>query len=82
MSEVQNLSSFHRLVGPLLKGRQASGDLSRFGLEDKQIDSFNRDGFLGNIKVLEADQADLLLNELDGLFNPGHPGNSLVSYFR
>ena len=35
MSEVQNLSSFHRLVGPLLKGRQASGDLSRFGLEDK-----------------------------------------------
>ena len=77
MSAIQDLSKAHHLVGNMLKGRQDSGDLSRFCIEDHQLEFFKENGYLSGVKVLEPDQADQLLEELGGLFDPKHPGNSL-----
>ena len=49
MSAIQDLSKAHHLVGNMLKGRQDSGDLSRFCIEDHQLDFFKENGYLSGV---------------------------------
>ena len=77
MSAVQDLSKVHHLAGGMLKGRQDSGDLERFRVTDEQLAFYRENGYLSGVKIFEPDQADQLLEELNGLFDPKHPGNGL-----
>lgn len=77
MSAVQDLSKVHHLASDMLKGRQDSGDLDRFRVTEEQLAFYRENGYLSGVKIFEPDQADQLLQELNSLFDPKHPGNDL-----
>lgn len=54
-----------------------SGGWERFRLTDEQVRFFHENGYLAGIRILDDRQIERLRNDLDALFDPGHPGHRL-----
>ena len=76
-----DLSEKHELVGSLFQVPKRAEDWDRFRLSPEQIEFYLTNGYLAGVRVLSEAQADALLEELEGLIDPSHPGNSLYYEF-
>lgn len=78
---MQDLSEFHYLLTDMFKKQLGEEQWNEYRLTDEQIQFFNENGYLSNIKLLEQEQIDILKAELEQITNASHPGNSLFHEF-
>jgi ectoine hydroxylase-related dioxygenase (phytanoyl-CoA dioxygenase family) len=78
---VVDLSSRHGLVGSFVKLPESRAGWDRYRLTDEQVRFFHETGYLSGIRILSEEQVDTLREELQGLFDPRHPGNGLFHEF-
>ncbi|HLF33901.1 MAG TPA: phytanoyl-CoA dioxygenase family protein [Cyclobacteriaceae bacterium] len=81
MEPVKDLSNVHQLTGNLFKWPESHSDWDRYKLSVDQVNFFNDNGYLPNIKMLEEWQVDRLNEELAQIMDPGHPGHHLFYEF-
>jgi Phytanoyl-CoA dioxygenase (PhyH) len=74
---IKDLSLFHRPISSIFPPVESPEIQKRHALDDEQIESFNAQGYLAGIRILEEEQADILCRELSELTNPLHPGRHL-----
>ena len=72
-----DLSSYHRPIGDLFDAVDGESSPAEYQLDTKQIESFQRDGFLGGIRVLTESQLESLRNALSELIKPEQENNEL-----
>lgn len=77
----RDLASRHELVGNLLRLPQSAEEWERFRLTDEQVAFFDQNGYLAGIQLLTPQQCDVLLEELQELVDPQHPGHHLFYEF-
>ncbi len=76
----QDLSTQHEPVSDLFPAADAH-TAARYRLSNEQLAFFEKNGYLSGIRVLDARQVEALRAELQGLFDPAHPGNRLFYEF-
>jgi ectoine hydroxylase-related dioxygenase (phytanoyl-CoA dioxygenase family) len=76
----KDLSHYHEPVGDLLNDLN-SISWEEYCLTDEQIQHFNEQGYISNIKLLENEQIDQLREELEEIMDPGHPAHALLYEF-
>ncbi len=79
--QVDDLSKYHELVSDLFRLPETAEEWDPYRLTDDQVNFFNEQGYLANIKLLEPWQVDALNNELADLVDPEHPGHELFHEF-
>jgi ectoine hydroxylase-related dioxygenase (phytanoyl-CoA dioxygenase family) len=78
---VEDLSVHHRPVGTLFPVPQTPQQWAVYRLSDEQVSFYRREGYLPGIRILTDAQVDALREELEGLFDPKHPGHGLFSEY-
>jgi len=73
---MRDLATEHGPVGKLFED-QLDADPARFELSANQLRQYEEEGYLAGVRILTEDQCDALCEELAGLADPSHPGNSL-----
>src|SRR5580704_8922636 len=73
----QDLSERQGPVGPFLSRIPPRGEWGRYRLSDEQVEFFHQNGYLKGVRILSDEQVETLRAELQGLFDPTHPANSL-----
>ncbi len=81
MKTPRDLSKIHALVSNLFKWPETKEDWGKYRITQEQIDFFNENGYLDNIKLLEEWQVDALNEELKELMDPEHPSHDLFYEF-
>src|SRR5260221_3846711 len=76
-----DLSIVHQLVSDMFKWPKSEEEWRQYELTGEQIDFFNKNGYLANIKLLEEWQIDKLNAELIEIADPSHPGHHLFYEF-
>jgi len=76
----KDLSHYHEPVGDLLNDLN-SISWEEYCLTDEQIQHFNEQGYISNIKLLENEQINQLREELKEIMDPGHPAHALLYEF-
>lgn len=79
--QVKDLSTVHHLVSDLFKWPSTKAEWDQYKLTEEQIDFFNTNGYLGNIKMLDEQQIERLKKELAELVDPASPGHELFYEF-
>lgn len=79
--QVKDLSTVHHLVSDLFKWPSTKAEWDQYRLTEEQIDFFNTNGYLGNIKMLDEQQIERLKKELAELVDPASPGHELFYEF-
>ena len=74
---VEDLSTHHRPIGPLLTLPATPEGWARHRLSDEQVRFFHEYGYLKGIRVLTDEQVEVLRDELIALMDPSHPGHHL-----
>jgi ectoine hydroxylase-related dioxygenase (phytanoyl-CoA dioxygenase family) len=74
---VEDLSRYSKPFTSFLRRPKSPSDWDRYRLSDKQVAHFHEYGYVSGIRVLDDDQIEQLRNELQGLFDPNHPGHEL-----
>jgi hypothetical protein len=72
-----DLSAFDRPLGVFGPPPQRPDEWRAFRLTDEQVRFFHANGYVAGVRVLSVAEADRLCGELQGLFDPAHPGNGL-----
>jgi ectoine hydroxylase-related dioxygenase (phytanoyl-CoA dioxygenase family) len=72
-----DLSTCHAPVSDLFPTASSREAQARYRLSDAQVRFFAENGYVAGIEVLAEDQVDALRAELQGLFDPHHPGHEL-----
>ena len=75
---VVDLSNRHEPVGQLLQPSHLSDWRP---LSEEHLESYSEQGFVSGVRLFDDEQVDTLRAELEGLFDPEHPGNSLFYEF-
>jgi hypothetical protein len=78
---INDLSSYHELRSKFFKQPSTKAEWDKYRLTQEQIDFFNENGYLHNIKLLEEWQVDQLNEELALIADPDHPANNLFYEF-
>lgn len=78
---VKDLSLVHHVVSELFSTPSRRSEWESFRLSDDQVKSFQENGYLGQIKLLESEQIDFLKNELEEVADVKHEGHSLFYEF-
>ena len=81
MNTPQDLSKHHQLVSELFSYPQTPDEWEPYRLTDEQVAFFHEQGYLANIKMVEAWQVDALNEELAAITDPDHPSNALFYEF-
>jgi ectoine hydroxylase-related dioxygenase (phytanoyl-CoA dioxygenase family) len=74
---IPDLSTRHDLVGKLIKLPTTSQEWAQYRLSPEQVRFFHENGYVAGVRVLDDAQVDVLRAELQDLFDPHFPGNSL-----
>lgn len=74
---VEDLSAHHRPVSTLFPLPETRQQWACHRLSDEQVAFYRREGYLPGIRILADAQVDALRAELEGLFDPKHPGHDL-----
>jgi ectoine hydroxylase-related dioxygenase (phytanoyl-CoA dioxygenase family) len=72
-----DLSLQHQPTGALFPWPGDRSDWDRFRLTPEQVASYERDGYLSGVRILDEAQIERLLDELEIFFDPDHPGREL-----
>lgn len=78
---VQDLSEIHQLVSEFFPSLSPHEAWEMYRLNEEQLAHFDEFGFLSGVKLLEAEQIELLRGELEALTDPSHPGHHLFYEF-
>jgi len=76
-----DLSVRHEPVGGLFKVPGTAAESDRYRLTGEQVAFYQENGYLAGIRMLDDHQVDALIDELDSLTDPAHPGHSLFYEF-
>lgn len=76
-----DLSAYHNLIADIFPKISAKDAWEKYRLSDEQISFFHENGYLSNVRLLDENQTDRLLEELDAIKDPTHPGHSLFYEF-
>jgi ectoine hydroxylase-related dioxygenase (phytanoyl-CoA dioxygenase family) len=79
--QLADLSEHHQLVSDFFKWPANKEEWQQYKLNQDQIDFFNENGYLSNIKFLEEWQVNQLNDELAAIAEPDHPKHSLFYQF-
>jgi ectoine hydroxylase-related dioxygenase (phytanoyl-CoA dioxygenase family) len=74
---IQDLSNRHQLISNLFTWPEAPSEWEQYRLSRQQIESFHEQGYLAGVRLLSDAHVDVLRQELTGLTDPHHAGNSL-----
>jgi ectoine hydroxylase-related dioxygenase (phytanoyl-CoA dioxygenase family) len=74
---ITDLSNWAAPVGSFVRRPASADEWNRLRLTDEQVAFFHEYGYLKGIRILSDDQVETLRSELQGLFDPHHPGNAL-----
>ena len=74
---VHDLSQEHGFVGDLFTMPASPDRWADLRLSGEQVEFFRENGYLSGVRLLTEQQVDVLRNELEGLFDPNHPGHEL-----
>jgi ectoine hydroxylase-related dioxygenase (phytanoyl-CoA dioxygenase family) len=77
----EDLSNYHRPLTPLFRQPADKVEWQQFTLNRDQIDSFERQGYLAGIRLLDDEQTETLRRELAQLIDPEHPAHNLFYEF-
>lgn len=80
-SRVKDLALEHRLVSDLFPRLSPQEAWERYRLSEEQLASYEENGFLSGVKILDEAQIRALRAELEAIMDPGHPGHSLFYEF-
>lgn len=73
----EDLSKFPCPITDLFPRLASTEDESPFRLSDSQLEFYRREGYVAGVRVLSDEQVDVLREQLEGLFDPKHPGHEL-----
>ena len=73
----RDLSTLHQMIGTMFPRMSAKEAWEAYKLRDEQVDFFNNNGYLHNVKILEEEQINKLRKELVDITNPNHPKHDL-----
>jgi hypothetical protein len=76
-----DLSIHHGPVTDLFATPRSQTEWERYRLTDEQVEFFHERGYLSGIRMLTDEQVHVLLSELNGLLDPGHPEHKLFYEF-
>jgi len=74
---VDDLSAREGFCGDLFTSPTSAEDWAGHRLSDEQVEFFRREGYLTGVRLLDERQVDVVCEQLEGLFDPNHPGNEL-----
>lgn len=77
----KDLSTVHKLVSDLFKHPQTKEAWEAYRLTDDQVNFFNENGYLPNIKLLDEKQIATIKSEIEQLADVKHPGHHLFYEF-
>lgn len=76
---VDDLSRHSQPIGGFLP--PDTEDVERYRLDEDQVAFYHEHGYLAGVRILDDAQVERLRGELQGLFDPNHPGNHLFHEF-
>ena len=76
-----DLSQFHQLISDLFRWPSSKAEWEQYRLSGEQVDFFNENGYVADIKLLDDWQIERLKEELAEIADPAHPGHSLFYQF-
>lgn len=82
MAVAQDLSNSHQPITDLFPQPVTAKEWEQYKLTQDQIDSFNENGYLSGIKLLNDQQIATLQEELAEITDPNHSGNHLFYEFQ
>ncbi len=74
-------SALHSPVSNLFQWPSAKEEWEKYKLTPEQVEFFHENGFLGNVKLLDDSQIEVLRNELKEVADVNHPGHHLYYEF-
>jgi ectoine hydroxylase-related dioxygenase (phytanoyl-CoA dioxygenase family) len=74
---VQDLSTVHQLVSDIFHYPTSAAEWEPYRLTEQQVSFFQENGYLPNVKLLEAWQVEAINAELAAILDPEHPGHAL-----
>ena len=77
----RDLAQYSKLVSKMFKWPENKSDWAKYRLSEEQVDFFNKEGYLSNIKLLEEDQVEQLREELLTIMDPKSPNHDLLYEF-
>src|SRR3954468_1507348 len=77
----KDLSKVHELVTDMFRYPSTKEGWEEYALTEEQVASFNENGFLGGVKMLETGQVERLRKELTLLSDQNYPGHELFYEF-
>ena len=77
----KDLSTVHDLVTDIFRHPQTKEEWEQYKLSDEQVDFFNENGYLANVKMLDEKQIAIIKSEIEELADSKHPGNHLFYEF-
>ena len=78
---VKDLSKVHELVTDMFRYPTSKEEWQKYALSKEQIQSFNENGFLAGVKMLDDAQVEQLREELGDLGDANYPGHELFYEF-
>lgn len=78
---VNDLADIHKIISELFKIPNSSEEWEQYRLTEEQVAFFHEYGYLSGIKMLEADQIEVLRKELEEVMDPSHPAHHLFYEF-
>jgi hypothetical protein len=80
-SGYKDYSTIHSLAGNLFHWPTSKEEWESYRLSEEQVVSYHENGFLGNVKLLDDRQIEILRNELEEVADAKHPGHHLFYEF-
>jgi ectoine hydroxylase-related dioxygenase (phytanoyl-CoA dioxygenase family) len=74
---IEDLSVKHSLITDMFRLPATAEAWDQYRLSDGQLEFFRQNGYLAGVRLFTDEQVDVLRSELEGLFDPQHPGNPL-----
>jgi len=81
MTAIKDLADYHQQVSDIFKQPQSKEEWDQYRLSDEQVAHFHEYGYLSGVKLLEAEQVEVLRGELKALRDPKHPAHHFFYEF-
>jgi hypothetical protein len=81
VSNSKDYSNFHSPLSNLFQWPSSKEEWEKYKLTHEQVDSFHQNGFLGNVKLLDGEQVEVLRKELLEVADVNHPVHHLFYEF-
>lgn len=74
---IPDLSQYSQPITDFVPRPSSKEEWNQYCLTDEQVAFYHEYGYLAGVRILNDDQIEQLRHELDGLFDPKHPGHEL-----